>query len=167
MNPDGTGLSRGERNAIVVLFLAVGIAFLAIGLGMGIESLTALNGWKRTEGVVVALNPANPGARADELAWLRTVEFRDGRGTLVRFTDSAGSTPLKLGNGRLGIRLRDAQAQPGARVTVYYPPAHPEKARIGSFSSMALIPLALTAAGGLVLVAGIMGARGRWRISVE
>jgi hypothetical protein len=100
-----------------LLFLGVGGVFLVVGVGMPLRDRSFKRRARRADGIVAANLVESSGTYSSS-------NYRP----VLRFITAEGrdvETPGQV------IGLVFALARPGSRVTVYYDPADPTKARIG------------------------------------
>jgi hypothetical protein len=124
----------GQKRSFLPLLIVglLGLPFLALGLyqtaGTAAFVLHAERAEARFAGAVSRVGGNHGGTFL-----YPAFEFITRSGQSVRFTSSSGST--------------DQPYADGERVSVLYDPDHPEHARLGSFSTVWLIPTVLDAIG--------------------
>lgn len=154
---------------VVVLFLAAGLLFLGLGLRLTREAAAAQAG-PRTHGKVVGFAANSPADATDPGGSRQAIiEFRDPQGKAVRFTNATATATgsPRPRSGATEIRIAARAESIGSEVPVCYPAGQPSKARIDTFSSLWAIPVAISGGGALLVVSGILGALGRWRVTIR
>lgn len=152
---------------VVALFLAAGFLFLALGFSLARDAAAAQAG-PRTRGQIVGFVATSPGRSVREGRSERPiVEFRDSQGNLIRFTNAVGTEPVPARAGGIEIRMDTRVESTGTEVSVCYPAGRPSMARIDNLRSLWVMPLAVLGGGAALVLAGILGAFGRWKVTVR
>jgi hypothetical protein len=125
--------------AFVLAFVGAGAGVAWLGCVMGLKSRQLVSGGRRTTGRVVDLQ--GDSSSDGGTVYYPIVEFSDARGSKLRVKGSVGSAPA-------AFKLKE-------QVPVYYDPAHPEGAQIGTFGQLWLFPCILIGMGVVFITIGL------------
>jgi hypothetical protein len=128
----------------VLIFVAIGAVFIAIGVGMRWQSHRFAHSAARAQGEVIDLVQRWGRYATDTLQSSRlhpVVRYRTASGQVVQFESALGTQPSLWRRGQT--------------VTVLYDPAHPERAEIDT-RARGVLQLAFIGLGGCLVVASLL-----------
>ena len=134
----------GTRIVLKVIFLGMGSMMALVGIVMLLNTALALSKAERTTGTVVAFSGTTPPAVAKGPPPEPTVA------PVVAFTPMDGNERRFTAN----WHASEPSHALGDRVPVFYLPANPAKAWIGSFAETWALPVIFAAIGGTMLLIG-------------